>query len=449
MMVSVAATEDLDLFAVDVKTAFLHGLFPDGMLQWVRSPYGLPAKLLPRKFRLGKCTYGHPLASQRWDEHSDATLARIGFRPIISSPACHVLEMDGERLVLGKCTDDFLCMCKYDSPLKQYVIDSLKLQGPYVLTHKDPVTSFTGLSITRLRHARQAFLTQPGHMESMRLKYPLLPGESYPTTPMLPASPALSAADAVLNLQFLSDARITELRSMNGDSSWAVHKTRPDSLFANNMCARHGPTPSELDFKKSRHLALYLIGTRDLGLYVGGLLGMHLTATVDSSFGCHTDGKGHSCWTIHLGGGGSMLSRTKKQTVAADATAVCELIGAHLSHRDVLWSQNFCEEIGYPIISTTTIFIDNSSTLKIIAKKTHAGKTRYIDLRYHMLREVIETGRIRCKHLVTTNMIADIGTKALAYGPFSKLRSYILGYNVLPEFVDDYDNIISNTTASA
>jgi hypothetical protein len=132
-------------------------------------------------------------------------------------------------------------------------------------------------------------------MESMRLKYPLAPGEFYPTTPMLPASSTLSAADAVLNLQFLSDARITELQSMNGDSSWAVHKTRPDALFANNMCARHGPTPSELDFKKSRHLALYLIGTRDLGLYVGGLLGMHLTATVDSSFGCHTDGKGHSC----------------------------------------------------------------------------------------------------------------------------------------------------------
>jgi hypothetical protein len=447
LMVSVSATEDLDLFAVDVKTAFLHGLFPDGMSQWVRSPYGLPAKLLPRKFRLGKCTYGHPLASQRWDDHSDATLARIGFKPIISSPACHVLERNGERLVLGKCTDDFLCMCKYDSPLKQFVIDSLEREGPYVLTHKDPVTSFTGLSISRLRHARQAFLTQPGHMESMRLKYPLAPGESYPTTPMLPASPTLSAADAVLNLQFLSDARITELQSMNGDSSWAVHKTCPDALFANNMCARHGTTPSELDFKKSRHLVLYLIGTRDLGLYVGGVLGMHLTATVDSSFGCHTDGKGHSCWTVHLGGGGSMLSRTKKQTVAADATAVCELIGAHLSHRDVLWSQNFCAEIGYPIISTTTIFIDNSSTLKIIAKKTHAGKTRYIDLRYHMLREVIKTGRIRCKHLITTNMIADIGTKALAYGPFNKLRSYILGYNVLPEFVDDYENIISSNAS--
>ena len=61
LMVGVAATEDLDLFALDVKTALLHGTFPNGIEQWVRSPYGVPANLLPRKFRFCKCTYGHSL----------------------------------------------------------------------------------------------------------------------------------------------------------------------------------------------------------------------------------------------------------------------------------------------------------------------------------------------------------------------------------------------------
>ena len=112
-----------------------------------------------------------------------------------------------------------------------------------------------------------------------------------------------------------------------------------------------------------------------------------------------------------------------------------------MGHRDILWSQNFCREIGFPIISVTTLFIDNASTLKIIAKKTHAGMTRHIDLRYHAIREAVKSGRIRCKHLTTANMIADIGTKALAYGPFTKLRSYILGHDTLQEFFDDYDNI--------
>ena len=163
------------------------------------------------------------------------------------------------------------------------------------MTVKDPVTSFTGLTISRNRSLRNATLTQQGHIDGMAKKYPLAPGESYPTTPMQPLSPTLSAADAVLNLQFLSDERITELQSMIGDSSWIAHKTRPDALFGINMCARHGLTPTELDFKKARHLALYIIGTRHLGLIIGGRLGMHLTATVDSSFGTHrADGRSHS-----------------------------------------------------------------------------------------------------------------------------------------------------------
>jgi hypothetical protein len=38
-------------------------------------------------------------------------------------------------------------------------------------------------------------------------------------------------------------------------------------------------------------------------------------------------------------------------------------------------------------------------------------------------------------------MISDIGTKALAYGPFTKLQSYILGLETLQEFFDDYDDV--------
>jgi len=44
-------------------------------------------------------------------------------------------------------------------------------------------------------------------------------------------------------------------------------------------------------------------------------------------------------------------------------------------------------------------------------------------------------------------MIADIGTKALAYGPFTKLRDYILGHATLQEFFDDYHNVDTSILA--
>ena len=47
LLLATAATEDLDIFSADVKTAFLYETYPAGMRQWVRSPHGLPANFLP------------------------------------------------------------------------------------------------------------------------------------------------------------------------------------------------------------------------------------------------------------------------------------------------------------------------------------------------------------------------------------------------------------------
>ena len=54
---------------------------------------------------------------------------------------------------------------------------------------------------------------------------------------------------------------------------------------------------------------------------------------------------------------------------------------------------------------------------------------------------------IRCKHLITSNMIADIDTKALAYGPLNELRDYILDHATLQEFFDDYHNVDTSILA--
>jgi hypothetical protein len=58
------------LWALDVKTAFLHGTFPEGIEQFVRAPSGVPRPYFPDKvFKLGKCVYGHPAAGNRYHAH--------------------------------------------------------------------------------------------------------------------------------------------------------------------------------------------------------------------------------------------------------------------------------------------------------------------------------------------------------------------------------------------
>ena len=92
----------------------------------------------------------------------------------------------------------------------------------------------------------------------------------------------------------------------------------------------------------------YLVNTPELELVLGSLSGVTLYATVDASYGTHDDRKSHSGCTLHIGvGSGAFLSRSKKQTVAADSSTVVELIATHLVAKEILWARALLVEIGH------------------------------------------------------------------------------------------------------
>ena len=85
LFLGIVASEDLDMWKMDVQTAFLYNDFPDGMRQYVYSPHGVPRWIMPRRFELGHCTYGHPLASRQWEEKNVTNLVKLGFQKVHSA----------------------------------------------------------------------------------------------------------------------------------------------------------------------------------------------------------------------------------------------------------------------------------------------------------------------------------------------------------------------------
>jgi hypothetical protein len=244
----------------------------------------------------------------------------------------------------------------------------------------------------------------------------------------------MSYVDKELSAVPLTPKRLTDYQQILGDISWVAHKTRPDVLFSLNTLARKVTYATELDYKHADRIAQYIIGTKQLGLILGSKHGTRLIACVDSSYAIHDDSKSHSSWDIHIGTGASSISRTKKQSITTDSSTFSELVGAHMSIKDIMWCRTFLSEIGYPQRSATTLFIDNQSTLKIIENKCNSGKTRWIDIRYNLIRELIAAGEIKVSYLATDHMIADMNTKVLSSGPFLFLRNFLLGSSSLAEF---------------
>ena len=117
-MLTIAATEDMEVASLDVKAAFLYGLIPLVQFIYMRRPAGLTDADMPAVIRLRKCIYGFPNAPATFRKHSDAALRSFGFTPTVSDPRLYVLILeDGWKAFVAVHVDDF-GICASDPGLK-------------------------------------------------------------------------------------------------------------------------------------------------------------------------------------------------------------------------------------------------------------------------------------------------------------------------------------------
>ena len=80
------------------------------------------------------------------------------------------------------------------------------------------------------------------------------------------------------------------------------------------------------------------------------------------------------------------------------------------------------ENLGQEQGRSTTIYCDNSSTIKLSRNPVLHGRSKHIDVRFHFLRELTKDGIIELIHCSTKEQLSDIMTKPLKLETFEKLR---------------------------
>ena len=80
--------------------------------------------------------------------------------------------------------------------------------------------------------------------------------------------------------------------------------------------------------------------------------------------------------------------------------------------------------LGSPSIG---VFQDNKGAIDLAKNPLRSSNSKHIDVRYHVLRELVGTGDLSVKHLRTQGQHADILTTAIGKESFEKHRDFILG----------------------
>ena len=109
---------------------------------------------------------------------------------------------------------------------------------------------------------------------------------------------------------------------------------------------------------------------------------------------------------------------SKKQHIIALSSMESEYIAQTHAAKEAIWLKNFVSEICQPQERPIEIYCDNQGVIALAKDNKYHSHTKYIDLRYHFIREVVEDNIIRMEYIPTQENIADVFTKVLARPKF-------------------------------
>ena len=128
--------------------------------------------------------------------------------------------------------------------------------------------------------------------------------------------------------------------------------------------------------------------------------------------------------------GGAVSWLSKKQPVVALSTSEAEYVALCLAAQEAIWLRRMLTELGTSP-ECVILMEDNQVAIALAKNPVAHARTKHIDIRYHYIREAIQSGEIDVKYCPTREMNADLLTKPLPKGLFQNLQ-VALGMDTLP-----------------
>lgn len=188
--------------------------------------------------------------------------------------------------------------------------------------------------------------------------------------------------------------------------------TRPDIANTVSKLAQFNNSPSKENWMSAKRVLRYLADTSDLGLSYKrtnkGIVGY-----LDADWGgCTVDRRSYTGYVYLLGGGAISWKSQKQRTVALSSTEA-EYTSMAEAVKEGIYLQSLLGKLNLFKMTKVTLYVDNRRAQFLANNHLYHSQTKHIDIRYHFIREVISSDRLKLEHVATSQMAADYLTKAL------------------------------------
>lgn len=220
-ILAIAATQDLYLRHIDIKTAFLNGPLSEEI--YMRKP-----EILGEGYwRLMKGLYGLKQAGRAWYIAFNEAFQTLGFRRTESDWSVHVRQTNTGKSMSATSVDDILLASTSKSESDMVTSEVQKL---YAITDNGEVSWLLGCKVTRDQRRRTITLSQEAYIEAILRQFGMLHSNS--TSTPLPPKALLSTSQCPKTDSEREEMKHVPYCTLVGKVMYLATTTRPDIAYA-------------------------------------------------------------------------------------------------------------------------------------------------------------------------------------------------------------------------
>lgn len=442
VLLALAATEDLELRQLDVKTAFL--LADIGEEVYCKAPKGWPGTTqgLTQYLRVIRAIYGLRRAPKAWNDKVTAKFIELGFTACMSDECLFVKKTNNGLIIIGVFVDDIICLSqKEDKAELEEIIKQLKASWP--INDLGDAQKVLGMEIVRDRVNRTLLVKQESYIEKMLTQYGMEhciavdnPATTFKHNETDGTSMEVDTTTANNNFQNDENKSVTlkveKFGQYVGALLYVAITSHPEIQHAVMVLSKKLQAPDTTDLNRVKRIFRYLKGVKHLGLfYHRGQDDSYptLLALSDSDWAGDVGNRRSISGNAMMLGNCVVSWMAKQQPIVAQSSTEAEYIAANEAGREVVWLRMLMDEIGYKQDKPTDLLLDNQVAMLMVKGDAKYNRRKHIAVKYFWIREQITNNAIDVKWIDTKNQLADIFTKTLESTQFGYLCSMITGIN--------------------
>lgn len=427
---TIAAAENLDLHQLDVVRAFTLPPLDAKVEEYIEIPrgYATDSSLIKTHvFRLNKSLYGLRIAALYFANFIKQILLSLvlddsRFIQSTADPCLfHYKNSTGEVLHVLTHVDDFMVAATENSSIFNDFLTLFSLDLP--LKYLGNPTKYLSYQMYRDRAHRTIVLHQQVHtlglLEAANLS------SDFPSK----SKGDLFSRPLPLDSILLPEDTTFLYREIVGGLQHLASHARPDIAYESATLARFSHSFGSLHVQACKQLLKYLAYTSHYGLHLGGESdSLSLIGYADAGTILDPSGRGIVGYIFKLGTS-TISFKSKWLKSVHPSTTELEYVALFYASSKAIWLRKLLTGFGFGLDDATLIHEDNDGCVKYAHSIDRSGRMQHINVKFHFIREKVDSNEINVQKISTVDNLADGFTKSIGG---SKLQSSLTNWGIFP-----------------